>query len=104
MFDMMHGDAMSALKTMMIALMTWLWIGQVPPTDTRADNALPRSATADARTDGQVRAGDKKVGVDSKGRTLYAGPRGGRYYIDEKGKKHYVRSKTQKKPRAQKRE
>jgi colicin import membrane protein len=37
------------------------------------------------------RSGDRIVGRDAKGRTLYEGPRGGRYYINSNGNKEYVK-------------
>jgi colicin import membrane protein len=36
---------------------------------------------------------DKIVGKDDKGRTIYEGPRGGRYYLTENGNKVYVTNK-----------
>ncbi len=36
---------------------------------------------------------DKVVGKDDKGRTIYEGPRGGRYYINSGGNKSYVSQK-----------
>ena len=33
----------------------------------------------------------KVIGQDSKGRTIYEGPRGGHYYINAKGHKEYVK-------------
>ena len=36
---------------------------------------------------------DKSVGKDDKGRTIYEGPRGGRYYINSNGNKTYVTGK-----------
>ena len=39
--------------------------------------------------------GDKVVGRDEKGRTIYEGPRGGRYYISKTGGKVYVRKKKE---------
>ena len=33
---------------------------------------------------------DKAISTDAKGRTIYEGPRGGRYYIDKNGKKEYL--------------
>ncbi|GAC1708729.1 MAG: hypothetical protein NVS9B7_25790 [Flavisolibacter sp.] len=33
----------------------------------------------------------KIIGPDSKGRTIYEGPRGGHYYINAKGHKEYVK-------------
>jgi colicin import membrane protein len=34
---------------------------------------------------------DKEVGKDAQGRTLYEGPKGGRYYLTKDGKKVYVK-------------
>ena len=37
-------------------------------------------------------AGDDKIsGKDDKGRTIYEGPRGGRYYINTNGNKTYIK-------------
>lgn len=38
-----------------------------------------------------VKSADKVVGQDAKGRTIYEGPRGGRYYINKNGNKEYVK-------------
>ena len=37
------------------------------------------------------KSADKVVGTDDKGRTIYEGPRGGRYYINKNGNKEYVK-------------
>jgi colicin import membrane protein len=34
---------------------------------------------------------DKAIGTDAKGRTIYQGPKGGKYYIDKNGNKEYVK-------------
>ncbi len=34
---------------------------------------------------------DKAIGTDSKGRTIYQGPRGGKYYLTKNGNKEYVK-------------
>jgi colicin import membrane protein len=34
---------------------------------------------------------DKTIGKTKDGKTIYEGPRGGRYYISEKGKKVYIK-------------
>jgi hypothetical protein len=34
---------------------------------------------------------DKAISTDAKGRTIYQGPRGGKYYIDKNGNKEYVK-------------
>jgi colicin import membrane protein len=38
-----------------------------------------------------VKSADRVVGTDDKGRTLYEGSRGGRYYINKNGNKEYVK-------------
>ena len=35
--------------------------------------------------------GDKVIGTDDKGRTIYEGKRGGHYYINKNGNKEYVK-------------
>jgi hypothetical protein len=42
-------------------------------------------------------AGDKVIGTDEKGRTMYEGPRGGRYYINDAGNKVYIKDKEKEK-------
>ncbi|MGN6530577.1 MAG: hypothetical protein ACTHK0_02330 [Ginsengibacter sp.] len=34
---------------------------------------------------------DKAISTDAKGRTIYQGPRGGKYYLDKNGNKEYVK-------------
>src|SRR6185312_11775369 len=34
---------------------------------------------------------DKAISTDAKGRTIYQGPRGGKYYINKNGNKEYVK-------------
>lgn len=34
---------------------------------------------------------DQAIGTDAKGRTIYQGPRGGKYYINKNGNKEYVK-------------
>ena len=38
-----------------------------------------------------VKVADKAVGTDAKGRTIYEGSRGGKYYINQKGNKEYIK-------------
>lgn len=38
-----------------------------------------------------VKTADKAIGTDAKGRTIYLGPQGGKYYIDKNGNKEYVK-------------
>ena len=43
-------------------------------------------------TQGQaVNAADPVVGTDAKGRTIYEGKRGGRYYVNANGNKEYIK-------------
>ena len=53
------------------------------PTKTvkKADKATEKAAAGD----------DKITGKDDKGRTIYEGPRGGRYYINSNGNKTYIK-------------
>jgi hypothetical protein len=37
------------------------------------------------------KSADKAVGTDAKGRTIYEGPRGGRYVLTAKGNKEYIK-------------
>lgn len=45
---------------------------------------------ANTTTQKKVTGQDKSVGKDAKGRTIYEGPRGGRYYINSNGNKTYI--------------
>ncbi len=53
------------------------------PTTSTKTQAAPRATT--------TKTADPVSGTDSKGRTIYAGPRGGHYYIDKNGHKEYVK-------------
>jgi colicin import membrane protein len=47
--------------------------------------------TTTTASQGVNKSSDKAIGTDSKGRTIYEGPRGGHYYVDSKGNKVYVK-------------
>lgn len=49
------------------------------------------STTAASASQGAAKSADKVIGTDSKGRTLYQGPKGGQYYINANGNKEYVK-------------
>lgn len=49
-----------------------------------------RATTHVARTN-MPKVADKSLGADAKGRTIYQGPRGGKYYINKNGHKEYVK-------------
>lgn len=56
--------------------------------------AQTQTATKSASSMAHTRAPkspDKEIGTDSKGRTLYQGPRGGKYYLTANGHKEYVK-------------
>lgn len=59
----------------------------VPPatsvTTNKATNHMARATTA--------KVADKSIGTDAQGRTIYQGPRGGKYYINKNGNKEYVK-------------
>ncbi|MEO6820560.1 MAG: hypothetical protein ABI266_00505 [Ginsengibacter sp.] len=38
-----------------------------------------------------VKIADKAIGSDAKGRTIYLGPKGGKYYLDKNGNKEYIK-------------
>ncbi|MEO6814968.1 MAG: hypothetical protein ABI172_13635 [Ginsengibacter sp.] len=38
-----------------------------------------------------VKTADKAISTDAEGRTIYQGPRGGKYYINKNGHKEYVK-------------
>ena len=62
------------------------------PSPAQAANApskVTRSASV-ARTS-TPKTADKEIGKDAKGRTLYQGPRGGKYYLTKSGNKEYVK-------------
>ena len=67
---------------------------RVQPTQTMQTKSISVPAkttrTTVARTS-TVKTADKAIGTDAKGRTLYLGPQGGKYYIDKNGNKEYVK-------------
>ena len=60
---------------------------QTPPvtsvTTNKATNHIARANTP--------KVADKSIGTDPQGRTIYQGPRGGKYYINKNGNKEYVK-------------
>jgi len=56
------------------------------PVQAKAPTKVPQTArTTAAKTTDQV------ISTDAKGRTIYQGPRGGKYYINKNGNKEYVK-------------
>jgi hypothetical protein len=63
--------------------------GSTTPTvkGSTTSNVTPKEQPKSGRTS----APDKVFGKDAKGRTIYEGSRGGHYYINESGKKEYIK-------------
>lgn len=63
-----------------------------PATNPVTQPATPRTTPATtAVTQGVNKSADKAVGTDAKGRTIYEGPRGGRYVLSKNGNKEYIK-------------
>src|ERR1019366_4901866 len=58
---------------------------------TPATTAAPTKAAPAAALAATAKTADKAIGTDAKGRTIYQGPRGGKYYINKNGNKEYVK-------------
>ena len=63
------------------------------PVQARATAAPARvkRQTPQAMQSNMVKTADKAIGTDAAGRTIYQGPRGGKYYIDKNGHKEYLK-------------
>jgi colicin import membrane protein len=62
----------------------------VQPKATPVQQVQPKVQTQVAKTT-SVKTADAAIGTDAKGRTLYQGPKGGKYYINKNGNKEYVK-------------
>ena len=67
-----------------------------PPAPAPAVKTTPAPATAKTTATKPVvnppnKSADKAVGTDAKGRTIYEGPRGGRYVLTASGNKEYLK-------------
>jgi len=51
----------------------------------------PQTQTTQLTKTTPVKTADAVIGTDAKGRTLYQGPKGGKYYINKNGNKEYVK-------------
>jgi hypothetical protein len=63
-------------------------------TATRTQTTTTRTATNSRSSSVSTSAlsnGDKVIGTDDKGRTIYEGKRGGHYYINKNGNKEYIK-------------
>jgi colicin import membrane protein len=53
--------------------------------------ATKTTTTPKTVTQGVNKSADKAVGTDAKGRTIYEGPKGGRYVLTAAGNKEYIK-------------
>ncbi|SDC20388.1 hypothetical protein [Niabella drilacis] len=60
------------------------------PQATPVPAPVPRPAVVQS-TQPAVAAADPVIGTDAKGRTIYRGKRGGRYYVNKNGHKEYIK-------------
>ena len=51
----------------------------------------PVVTTQKTATTSTTKVADKVIETDAKGRTIYQGPKGGKYYINKNGNKEYVK-------------
>ena len=58
--------------------------------DTKKTTVPTKATQANTTTQKKVAGQDKSFGKDAKGRTIYEGPRGGKYYINSNGNKTYI--------------
>jgi hypothetical protein len=61
------------------------------PTTTPVSPTPPTPKTTAAKVQPVNKSADKAVGTDAKGRTIYEGPRGGRYTLSPSGNKEYIK-------------
>lgn len=69
-------------------------VPQVQPTQTMQAKPIATPAKVTRTTVAHtttVKTADKVLTTDAKGRTIYQGPRGGKYYIDKNGNKEYIK-------------
>ncbi len=62
----------------------------VQPKTKPVQQVQPKVQTQVSKTT-SVKTADAAIGTDAKGRTLYQGPKGGKYYINKNGNKEYVK-------------
>ena len=65
----------------------------VAPVQTKAAAApaMAKRQTHPVMQSPMVKTADKAIGTDAQGRTIYQGPKGGKYYINKEGHKEYVK-------------
>lgn len=68
-------------------------VTQTPaPEQTGATTTTPKAkSTSNVAHTNTPKTPDKSIGTDAKGRTIYQGPRGGKYYLTKNGNKEYVK-------------
>lgn len=63
----------------------------VQPTPKVNPTPAPVVKTQKTVTTSNTKVADKVIETDAKGRTIYQGPKGGKYYINKNGNKEYVK-------------
>lgn len=61
------------------------------PAANRTTTAASRTTSTKTIANPINKSADKAVGTDAKGRTIYEGPRGGRYVLTASGNKEYIK-------------
>ena len=62
-----------------------------PATPAPAASATDKKENSQAKSASAPTSGDKIVGKDAKGRSIYQGPKGGQYIINSSGGKDYIK-------------
>ena len=63
----------------------------VKPTTTKPVTVTPKITKVTPPVTPKTTTPDKMIGTDAKGRQIFQGPRGGKYYITSKGNKEYIK-------------
>ena len=63
----------------------------VKPTTTKPVTVTPKMPKVTPPVTPKTTTPDKMIGTDAKGRQIFQGPRGGKYYITSKGNKEYIK-------------
>lgn len=62
-----------------------------PKKEEKKDVKKDEKKNVTPKKDAKAAGDDKVVGKDEKGRTIYEGPKGGRYYLNDSGNKQYIK-------------
>ena len=66
-------------------------ITPVKPITTKPVTVTPKTTKVTPPVTPKTNTPDKMIGTDAKGRQIFQGPRGGKYYITSKGNKEYIK-------------